>query len=167
MTFGARLKSFRTEKHITQSDLAEKIGVHEVTLRGWENNKDEEQGPALPILLKLCSELNVSLPTLAGINEEPSDNGTQTDFDETIFHTHNHSEFLYSSKEKTGTHGQSIPLESDDEVIYTSLRGGVAYRFMRDGGILELIFSKHTPFDEREEMIERSLRKTFGEGFVK
>ena len=36
MNFGDRLKSFRTEKKLTQEDLAKKVGVAKTTITGYE-----------------------------------------------------------------------------------------------------------------------------------
>ena len=43
MGVGARIKALRKQAHITQPELADRIGVHETTIRRWEQEKD--RGP--------------------------------------------------------------------------------------------------------------------------
>ena len=61
--FGERLREIRTEKHLKQSDLAEKLNVSGNTVHSWETNKQE---PSMETLLKLCEILEVSLDYLFG-----------------------------------------------------------------------------------------------------
>lgn len=57
------IQQLRKEKKITQIDLAEKIGVTQATLSGWENGKYE---PDSGSLFKLADFFNVSLDFLMG-----------------------------------------------------------------------------------------------------
>ena len=43
MGIGTRIKELRKKAHMTQPELAERIGVHETTIRRWEQEKD--RGP--------------------------------------------------------------------------------------------------------------------------
>jgi transcriptional regulator with XRE-family HTH domain len=70
---GARIKSFRKKCHLTQNQLAEKIGVSEITLRRWENTETNPDGEAL---LKLAQALDTSVSYLIneqteGVNSKP------------------------------------------------------------------------------------------------
>ena len=41
MGIGARIKELRKKMHMTQPELADRIGVHETTIRRWEHGKDK------------------------------------------------------------------------------------------------------------------------------
>jgi transcriptional regulator with XRE-family HTH domain len=69
MTIGARIKIARKTKNFTQAELAERVGVHEVTLRNWENG---EKGPNSIILSKLADTLNTSVDYLLEKTNDPS-----------------------------------------------------------------------------------------------
>lgn len=56
-TFGARLLFARLSKHISESDLAERVGVHRVTVQAWQRN---EVKPEYDALKRTCLELAVS-----------------------------------------------------------------------------------------------------------
>ena len=43
MSVGAQIKKLRKQAKMTQPELAEKLGVHETTIRRWEQGKD--RGP--------------------------------------------------------------------------------------------------------------------------
>jgi transcriptional regulator with XRE-family HTH domain len=72
MTIGERIKIARKASNLKQADLAEKIGVHEVTLRTWENGN---KGPNSVILSKLAAALSTSVSYLIG---ETDDAGQST-----------------------------------------------------------------------------------------
>lgn len=61
--FGERLREIRTEKQLTQNELAKKLNVSYNTIYAWETDKQE---PSMPTLLKLCEILEVSLDYLFG-----------------------------------------------------------------------------------------------------
>ena len=65
------LKEFRKKKHLTQAELSEKVGVHENTLRRWEN---EDFEPRASELKKLCEALNCTEAEL--LNGTPEENWT-------------------------------------------------------------------------------------------
>ncbi len=41
MGIGTRIKQARKQAHMTQPELAERIGVHETTIRRWEQERDK------------------------------------------------------------------------------------------------------------------------------
>src|SRR5690625_4438842 len=51
----------RKEKKMTQSDLAEKLGVTEKSISNWENGRNM---PELSLFKPLCQELDISLNDL-------------------------------------------------------------------------------------------------------
>ena len=55
--FGNRLRELRQKSGITQAELAEQIGVHEITIRRWELS---ERTPRVEDIQKICKALNVS-----------------------------------------------------------------------------------------------------------
>ena len=56
--FGNRLKELRKKSGNTQAELAFLIGVHETTIRRWENGS--KGTPSIEEIHKLCKALNVS-----------------------------------------------------------------------------------------------------------
>ena len=51
MTFGDRLKKLRTNKNMTQEDLANKLFVSSKTISSWESNRTE---PSFDLIIKLA-----------------------------------------------------------------------------------------------------------------
>lgn len=62
MTLGERIKKARKGKY-TQAELAELVGVHEMTLRRWEQG---ERSPDADVIPKLAQALGVSISSLMG-----------------------------------------------------------------------------------------------------
>lgn len=58
-----QLKTLRTEKGLTQADIAKIVSVHQVTYQGWEKGKSE---PDLDKLIKLADYYKVSADYLLG-----------------------------------------------------------------------------------------------------
>ncbi len=69
--FGERLRTFRKKAGLTQPELAELIGVHETTIRRWEN--DYSGKPGMENIKALAKALNVSENDL--LNDTPPENG--------------------------------------------------------------------------------------------
>ena len=61
-----RLKQIRTEKKLTQQELADKIGVNRVTYTNWENGNRE---PELDKVVELATELNCTVDYLLGLDD--------------------------------------------------------------------------------------------------
>ena len=61
--FGKRLKDLRKEKHITQQQLGDMVGVTKVSICCYENGT---RTPTLDTLIDLADSLNVSLTYLLG-----------------------------------------------------------------------------------------------------
>ena len=54
MGIGSRIKNMRKKTGLTQPELAEKLGVHETTLRRWELEKDRgPDGKSLNTIAKI------------------------------------------------------------------------------------------------------------------
>jgi transcriptional regulator with XRE-family HTH domain len=66
-SFGENLKKIRTEKNISQSDLAELIGMHSTHVSRYERNLTQ---PTLEVVKKIAEALNVSVDYLAYGNQE-------------------------------------------------------------------------------------------------
>lgn len=68
MGVGERIKHLRKGKY-TQSELAELIGVHETTIRRWEQERD--RGPDLDTLKRIAHALETSVAYLTGETDDP------------------------------------------------------------------------------------------------
>ena len=68
MGVGLRIKNTRKKNKLTQTELAEKIGVHEVTVRTWENT---DKGPNLTVMPFLAAALNTTVAYLVGETDDP------------------------------------------------------------------------------------------------
>ncbi len=62
MGIGTRIKEERKRAGITQPELGEKIGVHETTIRRWEQERDK--GPDAIMVQKIAEVLGVSVEDL-------------------------------------------------------------------------------------------------------
>lgn len=60
------IKRLRTEKHLTQTQLAERLGVKVSIISGYET---QNRLPSISMLIKLASEFNVTIEYLLGINK--------------------------------------------------------------------------------------------------
>lgn len=61
--FSIRLKMLRDEKHYTQQEVAETIGIVRSTISQYETIKRE---PVLTIIIKLAKFFDVNIPYLIG-----------------------------------------------------------------------------------------------------
>lgn len=68
MTIGERIKFLRTEKGITQSELAKTLNIARSTLSQYESN---QRTPSDDMKLKLSSIFNVSIDYLLGLTDIP------------------------------------------------------------------------------------------------
>ena len=62
--FGENLKSLRTKKGLSQTQLATKLWLNKSIISAYEN---EQRSPSLDVLIKLSYEFNVSMEYLLGI----------------------------------------------------------------------------------------------------
>ena len=71
MTFGERLKHFRKLKKMTQTDVADAIGVKKSTIAGYESGN---RAPDVAKIKKIAAALGVSADELIGteIKKEPT-----------------------------------------------------------------------------------------------
>jgi len=60
-TFAQRLYDLRTDKEISQAELARQIGIDNTTVSSWER---EETTPTLPMLILLRKFFGVSIDDL-------------------------------------------------------------------------------------------------------
>ena len=70
MTFGENLRSIRKQKGITQTDLADRMGVLQKDISRWENG---QRTPTLHFLRELCIVLDISADVLLDIKELNTD----------------------------------------------------------------------------------------------
>lgn len=61
MTIGELIKQYRNDKGMTQKQLAEMLGLAEITIRQYETNKRE---PKIPMLRRIAKILGVSFQDL-------------------------------------------------------------------------------------------------------
>ncbi|WP_207703291.1 helix-turn-helix domain-containing protein [Candidatus Enterococcus ferrettii] len=64
--FSDKLKAVRKSKKMTQSDLAEKIGVSKWAITSYEQARTY---PSVETLMKICEALNTSSDYLLGISD--------------------------------------------------------------------------------------------------
>ena len=76
---GKFIAKCRKEKKMTQSELAEKLGVSDKTIGNWENGRNM---PDLSLFKPLCNELNISINDLLS-GEKISKEKYQEKFEET------------------------------------------------------------------------------------
>lgn len=65
--FGDKLRELRLEKHMTQKELTDKIGLVKGTISAYEQGK---KYPSVDVLIKLCSTLHTSVDYLLGLSDE-------------------------------------------------------------------------------------------------
>lgn len=70
MEFSERLKELRKQAHLTQVELASKLGIVQSSYADWERGKKK---PTQDNLVKIAQVLNVSVDYLVGNSEEKSD----------------------------------------------------------------------------------------------
>lgn len=69
MTFSDRLISIRRQRGVTQRQLAESIGVSEIAVQNYENQRRK---PAFDVLIALADYFDVSLDYLVGRSDDPT-----------------------------------------------------------------------------------------------
>ncbi len=67
MEFSERLKNLRKQAHLTQVDVAEKLGISQQAYASWERGIKK---PTQENLVKISQVLNVSIDYLVGNTEE-------------------------------------------------------------------------------------------------
>lgn len=70
MKFSERLKELRKQAHLTQVELASKLGIVQSSYADWERGKKK---PTQDNLVKIAQILNVSVDYLVGNSEEKAD----------------------------------------------------------------------------------------------
>ena len=68
MGIGTQIKNFRKKAKMTQPELAEKLGVHETTIRRWEQEKD--RGPDGKMLNAIAEIFNISPEQIFNASDE-------------------------------------------------------------------------------------------------
>ena len=71
-SFGERLKALRKKAGLTQPELAYLIGVHETTIRRWENN--DKNSASIDDMKKIALALSVPESDLLNENRTQSSN---------------------------------------------------------------------------------------------
>ena len=70
MEFSERLKELRKQAHLTQVELASKLGIVQSSYADWERGKKK---PTQDNLVKIAQIFNVSVDYLVGNSEENAD----------------------------------------------------------------------------------------------
>ncbi len=84
---GKFIQKIRKEKKITQSELAEKLGVSDRTVGNWENGRNM---PDLSLFKPLCNELEITINDLMS-GEKINKDKYQEKFEENIVNTIDYS----------------------------------------------------------------------------
>ena len=84
---GKFIAKCRKEKKMTQSDLAEKLGVTDKSIGNWENGRNM---PDLSLFKPLCKELDISINDLMS-GERINKIDYQEKFEENIVNTIDYS----------------------------------------------------------------------------
>ena len=58
------LEYFRTERNLTQAQLAKKVGVTERCIRKWESDRDYLRNARVINIVRLCKVLKISIDEL-------------------------------------------------------------------------------------------------------
>jgi transcriptional regulator with XRE-family HTH domain len=66
---GNRIREARIKNHLTQEELAEKLGTEKNQISRWENGHKMPRGERLS---EIAQTLNVSLDYLMGLSDEPT-----------------------------------------------------------------------------------------------
>lgn len=93
---GRFISKCRKEKNITQSQLAEKLGVTDRSVSNWENGKNM---PDLSLFRPLCEILNISINELLS-GEKLESSEYQNKFEENIINTISYSNEKIKQKNK-------------------------------------------------------------------
>ena len=80
---GKFISDCRKKKKLTQSDLAEKLGVSDRTVGNWENGRNM---PDLSLFKPLCDELDITINELLS-GEKLEKDKYQEKFEENIINT--------------------------------------------------------------------------------
>lgn len=78
MEFSERLKNLRKQAHLTQVDVAEKLGISQPAYASWERGIKK---PTQENLVKIAQILNVSIDFLVGNSEEEITNKELADIE--------------------------------------------------------------------------------------
>jgi transcriptional regulator with XRE-family HTH domain len=65
--FGLRLKGLRSEKGLTQQQLADKLGIVKASISSYEHNANY---PSIEVFIKLCKIFDVSADFLLGLSDD-------------------------------------------------------------------------------------------------
>ena len=83
---GKFIASKRKEKNMTQSELAEKLGVTDKSIGNWENGRNM---PDLSLLKPLCKELDITVNDL--LSGEKLNKANEKKYEENIINTLDYS----------------------------------------------------------------------------
>lgn len=70
-TFGERLKEIRTEKKLTQAELATKVDISSASIISYEKS---QKLPSLEVAVMLATKLDVSIDWLSGLSDNRDSN---------------------------------------------------------------------------------------------
>lgn len=69
VNMGKRIKALRIEKHITQTEMAQRIGVSKAMISSYEL---EQRSPSYEVLIKIATFFNVTTDYLLGVERIPT-----------------------------------------------------------------------------------------------
>ncbi|MCU6794210.1 MULTISPECIES: helix-turn-helix domain-containing protein [Paenibacillus] len=75
MKYGHRIASLRDERHLTQEELAHKVGITRSALSHYENSRRE---PDYDTIQKIADFFSVSIDYLMGRNDDPGQEPSTT-----------------------------------------------------------------------------------------
>ena len=165
MEFKDRLKIIREAKHMTQTELANIIGIAPNTLNSYENTNRE---PRITLVIKLAKALGVSTDELLGLKDEKfttiSYNRNMLPEGYTIKETENKDAYLISIPAKGGY----IDCEINDKVFedeilskfikYAKFTDDIYYSYIKYI-LLEFVCNELSEIDKNFKFKIRSLKE--------
>ena len=131
MSFGSRLKKLRSDKNMTQGDLAKALFVSSKTVSSWEQDRTE---PSIDLIIKLADIFECYYSYLLYGNKDKSNVETEIrvklekgEFDLLETFMNNNAEFINDSRQVDTYYQPKYRnfLKSKNEEVYEWLRIGV------------------------------------------
>ncbi|MGB3465582.1 MAG: helix-turn-helix domain-containing protein [Cyclobacteriaceae bacterium] len=105
--YGQRIKEIRVAKELTQQELAERLGIKRETINNVENGR---QKPTIEFLIKLSSEVNMSLDEILQVETTLGNDQIEKLFDKS------RADISYEELEKIKQYIKSLEAEKQKAI---------------------------------------------------